>query len=420
MDIQYLKCLSTIDFKYRKEVENLYEYFTEISQYKYFILIEIEYLICLGKLDIFDTLEDETINDLRDIYKKFDSKEYLIIKENDESFIKYIKNKILEKNLDKTLINFIHLGISDEDILLTSNIFRIKKSISNVILPQINNCLNKIKEKILEWAKIPLLSIYNGIKGEPTFLGKEFLVFYERIIIQSRKLNNIKYTTKIGGKNGNFNRHHMALPNIDWIDFFNKFVKIFSLERNQYTTGLDHFDNYIEIFDLLKRINNIFIDFCEDLWNYISREIFNSKHLIIFEEAEANFHLANSFLDLYSKKLSRTRVQGDNINKFLLESLGLCFSYCLIGYKLFEKGIHLIEIKKNNIEKELTENYSVILDGIKTRFKVINFYTEDNLADIKKKSDLIEKLNKFNEISIEEKKYILTITPFNFTGIYKL
>ena len=420
MDIQYLNCLSTIDFKYRKEVENLYEYFTEISQYKYFILIEIEYLICLGKLDIFDTLEDDTINNLRDIYKKFDSKDYLFIKKNGECFIKYIKNKILEKNLDKTLIKFIHLGISDEDILLTSNIFRIKKSISNVILPQINDCLNKIKEKILKWAKIPLLSIYNGIKGEPTFLGKEFLVFYERIIIQSRKLNNIKYTTKIGGKNGNFNRHHMALPNIDWIDFFNKFVQIFSLERNQYTTGLDHFDNYIEIFDLLKRINNIFIDFCEDLWNYVSREIFNSKNLIIFEEAEANFHLANSLLDLYSRKLSRTRVQGDNINKFLFENLGLCFSYCLIGYKYFERGMHIIQINKYFIDKELNNNYSVIIDGIKTRLKVIDYHPKQSIDSINNKQDLINIFKQFNDITEEEKKYILTITPFNFTGIYKL
>ena len=419
MDIQYQTCLSTIDFKYRKEVEDLYEYFTDISQYKYFILIEIEYIICLGKLDIFEGLDDDNIKDLRSIYNNFDSNEYLSIKMNNDCFIKYIKNKIVEKNLDKILKDFIHFGISDEDILMTSNIFRIKKSISSVILPQINNCLNKIKEKILEWAKIPFLSIYNGIKGEPTFLGKEFLVFYERIIIQSRKLNNIKYTTKIGGKNGNFNTHHMALPNIDWIDFFNKFVKIFSLERNQYTTGLDHFDNYIEIFDLLKRINNIFIDFCEDLWMYVSRDLFNSKHLILFEEAEANLYLGNSLLDLYSRKLSKTRVQGDNINKFLLDNIGLCFSYCLIGYKLFEKGISQIEIKKNNIDKELSNNYYIILDGIKTRFKVIDFNPENNLDNIKNKNDLIH-FFKNCTLSNEEKKYILTISPFNFTGIYKL
>ena len=185
----------------------------------------------------------------------------------------------------------------------------IKQSISKVLLPKINKILGKIKENILEWSKVPLLSKINGLSDAPTFLGKEMLVFYERMVIQARKLNGINYTTKFGGTNGNFNAHHMALPNIDWVEFGNKFVKILGLERNQYTTQIDHYDNYAEIFDCLKRINVILIDFCQDIWSYISRGVLvhklnghklnGHKLYINFETAEGNLLLANSMLEFF-------------------------------------------------------------------------------------------------------------------------
>ena len=183
----------------------------------------------------------------------------------------------------------------------------IKQSISKVLLPKLNEILGKVKKSILEWSKIPLLAKTHGQPASPTFLGKELLVFYERLVIQARKLNSINYTTKFGGANGNFNAHHMALPNIDWIEFANKFVQIFGLERNQYTTQIDHYDNYAEVFDCIRRINVILVDMCQDIWLYISRNILvqkvNKKEVgsstmphkinpINFENAEGNLLMA--------------------------------------------------------------------------------------------------------------------------------
>ena len=156
-----------------------------------------------------------------------------------------------------------------------------KSAIQKVLLLKINEILKKLKELILEWSKVPMLTMTHGQPSSPSFLGKELLVFYERIVIQSRKLNSLKYFTKFGGAIGNFNAHHMALPNIDWIDFSNKFINLLGLERNQYTTQVDHYDNYAEIFDI-HRINTIFIDFNQDIWSYISRHFFTLK--IVKEE----------------------------------------------------------------------------------------------------------------------------------------
>ena len=171
----------------------------------------------------------------------------------------------------------MHFGLTSQDVNSSANVLMMKGSIQKIILPKINNILNKIKELILAWSKVPILTRTHGQPSSPSFLGKELLVYYERLVIQSRKLNTIKYYTKFGGAIGNFNAHHMALPNIDWIDFANKFINLLGLERNQYTTQIDHYDNYAEIFDNLHRINTIFIDFCQDIWTYISHNYFKLK-----------------------------------------------------------------------------------------------------------------------------------------------
>ncbi len=450
MDYQYLKCITPIDGRYSSKTEYLSDYFSELSFNKYRILIEIEYLISLGKLEIYDDLDDKMIEFLRDVYKNFSLEECIKLKKIEEKInhdVKaveyYIRDKINEKEKSLEMINYIHFGLTSQDINSSANMLMIKQSISKVLLPKMNDILTKLKKSILDWSKIPMLAKTHGQSASPTFLGKEILVFYERLVIQARKLNSINYTTKFGGANGNFNAHHMALPNIDWIEFANKFTKIFGLERNQYTTQIDHYDNYAEVFDCLRRINVIMIDFCQDIWFYISRNILVQKikegevgsstmpfkvNPINFENAEGNFHLANSLLEFFSRKLPVSRLQRDLTDSTILRNVGSSFSYILIALSSFETGFDKLDINKTQIDKELEENYVVVSEGIQTRMKVLGMEESyEKMKDITRKymdnSSIRKAINEFidgNEFTVEEKRYLKTITPFNYTGIYKL
>ena len=341
------------------------------------------------------------------------------------------------------MINYIHFGLTSQDINSSANILMIKQSISKVLLPKLNDMFSLIKSNILEWSKIPLLSKTHGQSASPTFLGKELLVFYERLVIQARKLNSINYTTKFGGANGNFNAHHMALPNIDWIEFANKFVQIFGLERNQYTTQIDHYDNYAEVFDCLKRINVILIDLCQDIWLYISRNILvqkvNKKEVgsstmphkvnpINFENAEGNLLLANSMLEFFSRKLPVSRLQRDLTDSTILRNVGTAFGHSIIAYNSILEGLNKLQVNEKQINKELEENFIVIAEGIQTRMKVLGIggsyeKMKEMTRNNKDSSEIKKELIKFIEQSgftADEKKYLKTITPFNYTGIYKL
>jgi adenylosuccinate lyase len=447
MDYQYLKCISPIDGRYKSKTGDLEQYFSEMSFNKYRVLIEIEYLISLGKLEVYDDLDEPMIDFLRNIYKNFDFEECIKLKKIEEEInhdVKaveyYLRNILEQKDKSLDMINYIHFGLTSQDINSSSNILMIKQSISKVLLPKLNEILSKIKKSILEWSKIPLLAKTHGQSASPTFLGKELLVFYERLVIQARKLNGINYTTKFGGANGNFNAHHMALPNIDWIEFANKFVKIFGLERNQYTTQIDHYDNYAEVFDCIRRINVILVDMCQDIWLYISRNILvqkvNKKEVgsstmphkinpINFENAEGNFLMANTMLEFFSRKLPVSRMQRDLTDSTILRNVGTAFSHTLIGFTSLLHGLNKLEINEEVMRKELEDNYSVISEGIQTRMKVLGIEgSYEKMKEItRKNSDSKKELMKFIEHSSftpEEKKYLNTITPFNYTGIYKL
>ena len=315
----------------------------------------------------------------------------------------------------------------------------LKSTIQKVILPKINEILKVLKNYILEWSKIPLLSRTHGQPASPTFLGKEILVFYERLVIQSRKLNNINYTTKFGGAVGNFNAHRMSLPNVDWVEFGDKFISVFGLERNQYTTQIDHYDNYAEIFDILRRINVIFIDLCRDMWSYISRDYFTLKmskdqvgssamphknNPIYFENAEANFLLSNALWNLFSNTLPISRMQRDLRDSSLLRNVGSAFSYMLISLKAVEKGLDKLDINEKVINADLDSNSLVVLEGIVGRLKLVsNTNMYDLFKTVSRKENSKEEIEKIiNSLDIEEdeRKYLKTCKPNNFTGIYKL
>ena len=447
MDYQYLKCISPIDGRYKSKTGDLEQFFSEMSFNKYRILVEIEYLISLGKLEVYDDLDEPMIDFLRNIYKNFDFDECIKLKKIEEEInhdVKaveyYIRGILEDKDKSMDMINYIHFGLTSQDINSSANILMIKQSISKILLPKLNEILGKVKKSILDWSKIPMLAKTHGQPASPTFLGKELLVFYERLVIQARKLNGINYTTKFGGANGNFNAHHMALPNVDWIEFANKFVQIFGLERNQYTTQIDHYDNYAEVFDCIRRVNVILIDLCQDIWLYISRNILvqkvNKKEVgsstmphkinpINFENAEGNLLLANSLLEFFSRKLPVSRMQRDLTDSTILRNVGTAFSHSMIAFTSLLEGLNKIEINEEVMRKELEDNYCVISEGIQTRMKVLGIEgSYEKMKEItRKNSDSKKELLKFieqSEFTPEEKKYLKTITPFNYTGIYKL
>lgn len=450
MEYQHLKCITPIDGRYKSKTNDLAEYFSELSFNKYRILIEIEYLISLGKLEVYEDLDDIMIDFLRDIYKNFNLEECIKLKQIEDkinhdvkSVEYYIRDIISKRDNSLDMLNYIHFGLTSQDINSSANMLMIKQSITKVLLPKMNDILTKLKKKILEWSKIPMLAKTHGQPASPTFLGKEVLVFYERLVKQARKLNAINYSTKFGGANGNFNAHHMALPNIDWIEFANKFTQIFGLERNQYTTQIDHYDNYAEVFDCLRRINVIMIDFCQDIWFYISRNILIQKikegevgsstmpfkvNPINFENAEGNFMLSNSLLEFFSRKLPISRLQRDLTDSTILRNVGSAFSYIMIALISFETGFDKLDINKKQIEKELNDNYVVVSEGIQTRMKVLGMEESyEKMKDITRKhmdnTKVKKEINDFidcHDFTEEEKKYLKTITPFNYTGIYKL
>jgi len=446
-----LNSITPIDGRYRKKVEELGNYFSEYSFIRYRILVEIEYLIALSKIDLLDDLTEQEIVYLKNIYQNFSLSDAERVKsieaeiQHDVKAIEYyIKEKINESQTleEKGISIFVHFALTSQDINNTANIIMIKSATQKVLLPKINEILKKLKQLILEWSKVPILTRTHGQPASPSFLGKELLVFYERLVIQSRKLNAIQYYTKFGGAVGNFNAHHMALPNIDWIDFSNKFIKMLGLERNQYTTQIDHYDNYGEIFDIIRRINTIFIDFSQDIWSYISHNYFTLKIVekevgsstmphkvnpINFENAEGNFMLGNNLLQFLSNKLPISRMQRDLTDSTVLRNVGVAYSYTLIGLKSFSDGLGKLDLNTKKLNQDLEDNFCIVSEGIQTRLKVLgidNSYetfkelTRNN--DKTKIKEGIKKLIDSLDIDESEKKYLNTITPFNYTGIYRL
>ena len=440
-----LTSITPIDGRYNEETSELKKYHSEYSFIRYRVMVEIEYLIALNEYEFFEDISEEEQLFLRDIYKNFsldDAKRVLTIEIETKHDVKAIEYFIVEKIktnsslVEKKIEVFVHFCLTSQDVNSTANMLMIKSTIQKVILPKINLILNLLKENILKWSKVSLLSRTHGQPASPTFLGKEILVFYERLVIQSRKLNNIEYTTKFGGAVGNFNAHRMALPNIDWIEFGDKFVSLFGFARNQYTTQIDHYDNYAEIFDILRRVNIIFIDFCRDMWSYISRDYFTLKmsknqigsstmpqknNPIYFEKAEANLLLSNCLWNLFSNTLPISRMQRDLRDSSLLRNVGSAFSYMYISLSSIETGINKLDINNKVINEDLKKSYNVVLEGILSRLKVVsNINCYKSLKDISNNKNSIEEFIENLRIDEDERKYLKTCKPDNFTGIYKL
>ena len=451
-DNSYLKfslnCISPIDGRYFKKTSDLSVYFSEFSFNKYRIFIEIEYLIALCEFHLFEENNKDVVYFLRSIYNNFDINECIKLKDIEKitnhdvkSVEYYIKNKIQEKYGETKISNFVHFGLTSQDINSSSNILMIKNSINKVLIPNIIEIIDNLKEKNRNWEGKPLLAMTHGQPASPTYISKEMMVYHDRLLIQLNKLKNVQYTTKFGGAVGNLNAHYFSIPNIDWLLFVDEFIDGIGLKRNNLTTQIDHYDNYTEIFDIIKRINVILVDLCQDIWLYISRNILKQKinknevgssamphkvNPINFENAEGNLLLGNSMLEFFSRKLPVSRLQRDLTDSTILRNVGTSFSHSLIGYLSIIEGLKKLEVNEIQIKKELEENYMVIAEGLQTRMKVLginNSYEKlkeitrinDNKDTKTKLKDFINECHYFDD---SEKDNLNKLTPFNYTGEY--
>ena len=443
-NIYSLLSISPIDGRYYKRTNELNMYFSEFALIKYRTYIECQYIIALEKEGLIkiNSVSKYILNTLMTEFSIDNAKEIKNIETRTNHDVKAVEYFIRDK-LNKEqpeICNFIHFALTSQDINSSANILSIKESVNNVMIPTIFDITKQIQNLVLEWQDITFLSMTHGQPASPSKLGKEFQVFLNRLDIQINELNKINYTTKFGGAVGNFNAHLVSYPDINWIDFANNFIEKIGLERNTFTTQIDHYDNYSIIFDIFKRINVILIDLCQDIWLYISRNIIKQKIVkgevgsstmphkvnpIDFENAEGNLHIANSLFEVFSRKLPVSRMQRDLTDSTILRNVGSAFSYSLIAYKSILKGINKLDANTDIISKELYANYVIIAEGIQTKLKVFgieNSYekikdiTRNNLDTESLKQNITEFINDL-DLTTEQKQELMQITPENYFGI---
>jgi adenylosuccinate lyase len=439
--------ISPIDGRYRNKVENLHAYFSEFAVIKYRVFVEVEYFIALCNIPLpqLKDLDEKFYIDLRNIYKEFrvedaeEVKEIEKVTNHDVKAVEYfIKKKFDDLKLDKYK-EFIHFGLTSQDINNTAFPSALRDAINNEYYPLLESVINKLTNLADAWSDIPMLARTHGQPASPTRLGKEIKVFIERISNQLNLLKSVPCSAKFGGATGNFNAHLVAYPDVDWVDFANTFVNdILKMSRSQITTQIAHYDDMGAMFDSLKRINTILLDFDRDMWTYISMDYFKQKikkgevgssamphkvNPIDFENSEGNLGIANAIFEHLSSKLPVSRLQRDLTDSTVIRNIGVPLAHTIIALNSLLKGLDKILINKDKIEYDLEENWSVVAEAIQTILRRENYpnpyealkeLTRTN-SKITKSSiqEFIEKLDVSRELKEELKK----ITPYNYTGI---
>ena len=447
MTLTSLNAISPIDGRYRNKVESLAPFFSEEALIKYRVKVEIEYFIALCEIPL-PQLADFNKNlfaELRKIYINFTVEDAQKIKDiekvtnHDVKAVEYfIKEKFDTLNLQKYK-EFIHFGLTSQDINNTSVPLSINDAFDAVYYPELAQLLQKLRELAADWANISMLARTHGQPASPTRLGKEIDVFIERIEQQVKQLQNVPYAAKFGGATGNFNAHKVAYPNIDWKAFGTNFVeKVLGLHHSFPTTQIEHYDHLAGIFDAQKRINTILIDFNRDIWTYVSMDYFKQKikagevgssamphkvNPIDFENSEGNLGIANALFEHLSAKLPISRLQRDLTDSTVLRNVGVPFAHTIIGFSSTLKGLNKLIINEAKFAEDLENNWAVVAEAIQTilrreaypnPYEALKGLTRTN-AKITQKSmaDFIESL----EVSDEIKTELKAITPSNYTGI---
>ncbi len=447
MELNTLTAVSPVDGRYWGKSEPLSEYFSEYALIRYRVLVEVEYFIALCELPLpnLKGFDATNFSALRNIYKNFTLENAQRIKEiekttnHDVKAVEYfLKEQFDALNL-ASFKEFIHFGLTSQDINNTSVPYSIKAAINEVYLPQIEKLIEELASRAEEWKNIPMLAKTHGQPASPTRLGKEIMVFVNRLRVQVDQLKTLPVSAKFGGATGNFNAHHVAFPNHDWRAFGNHFVNdILGLQREQWTTQISNYDNLGAVFDCLKRINTIMIDMNRDFWQYISMEYFKQKikagevgssamphkvNPIDFENAEGNLGMANSILQFLSAKLPVSRLQRDLTDSTVLRNVGVPFAHILIAIQSSLKGIGKLLLNEKAIFADLDKCWAVVAEGIQTilrregypnPYETLKALTRTNEGITEKSiKDFIETLN----VSESVKAELRAITPHNYTGI---
>ena len=448
MELIALTAISPIDGRYRKTTESLADYFSEFGLIKYRVLVEIEYFIALSEfglpqLSIIDLVQKES---LRDIYKNFSINDALKIKEiekttnHDVKAVEYfIKEKLETLSLSKHA-EFVHFGLTSQDINNTSIPLSLKEASTNQLFPAIIEIIKKISDLSTEWKNISLLARTHGQPASPTKLGKEFYVFVERLQKQFDVLKNVPFSAKFGGASGNFNAHQLAYPEKNWIDFGNSFVnKTLGLDRSQFTTQIEHYDNLGAYCDAIKRINTILIDFNRDVWSYVSMNYFKQKlkdgeigssamphkvNPIDFENAEGNLGIANALFEHLAAKLPISRLQRDLTDSTVLRNLGTPLAHSILSYNSIIKGLNKLILNETALKQDLENNWAVVAEAIQTILRREGYPKPyESLKELTRTNsqitqNTITEFIKGLKVSDSIKKELLNITPHNYTGIY--
>ena len=443
MELNSLTAISPVDGRYRKYVQHLDEYFSEYALMKYRVLIEAQYLLFLEKKK-FIKLPSKVIKQLDKLSSDFGPEDAQEIKQieyttnHDVKAVEYFLKNELEKSGAGDVKEWVHFGLTSQDINNTAVPLAWKHSIEYEYLPSLLNLNKQLKLLAREWKYIPMLAFTHGQPASPTMLGKEIMVFVERIENQIEQFIGIPFTGKFGGATGNFNAHHAAFPKIEWVKFANDFLHELGLNRQQFTTQIEHYDNLAAHFDCMKRINTILIDFCRDTWTYVSLEYFRQKvkkgevgssvmphkvNPIDFENAEGNLGVANSLFEHLSSKLPVSRLQRDLTDSTVLRNVGVPFSHTIIAIKSIEKGLSKLIINDSKIHEDLENNWAVVSEAIQTILRRENFTNPyEALKDLTRGNNKIDKKLIHNfidnlKISDSIKKELKRITPHNYTGI---
>lgn len=442
-----LNAISPVDGRYARQTEELSGYFSEFALIRYRVRVEIEYFIALCDIPL-KQLQDfpaEKYSAMREIYLKFSESDALKIKEiekitnHDVKAVEYfIKDKFTALGLGDYL-EFVHFGLTSQDINNTSVPLSLKEAVSQVYLPQLD-CLTELLSSLAnEWSEIPMLARTHGQPASPTRVGKEFMVFVERIHQQREMLCNIKYACKFGGATGNMNAHHVAYPQINWNEFAVDFTETrLGLNRSYPTTQIEHYDHIAALFDTFKRINNILIDLSRDIWSYISMEYFRQKikagevgssamphkvNPIDFENAEGNLGIANAICEHLASKLPVSRLQRDLTDSTVLRNIGVPVAHTLIAFKSLNKGLNKLIINTAAIERDLENNWAVVAEAIQTilrREQYPNPYEALKALTRTNEHITAESIATFiNGLDVSEqiKSELRNITPSNYTGL---
>jgi len=444
MELTPLTAISPVDGRYRKHVQHLDDYFSEYALIKYRVLVEIEYFFFLEDKKFFK-LSHKATKHLKKLQEDFGLEDAQEIKQieyttnHDVKAVEYFLKNELEKFGGSQVKEWIHFGLTSQDINNTAIPLLWKHAIEYEYLPSLLNLNAQLKLLAKEWKDIPMLAHTHGQPASPTKMGKEIMVFAERIENQIEQLINIPFTAKFGGATGNFNAHHAAFPKLDWIKLANEFVeKILGLTRVQYTTQIEHYDNLAAQFDCMKRVNNILIDLCRDVWTYISMDYFKQKlrknevgssamphkiNPIDFENAEGNMGMANALFEHLSSKLPISRLQRDLTDSTVLRNIGVPFAHTLVAFKSIEKGLNSLIINDSKIYADLENNWAVVSEAIQTVLRKENYPNPyEALKELTRGNNQINKksIHQFIDglkINDELKKELKKISPHNYTGV---